>query len=298
MDRKEIERLEQMMDEVSTPDTEESSESEAFSADDDIADPKYSSENELTQNSSDDSVSEDIDRDETVSQNDGAPTGHVTENDELSGDEWQDDISDFSFDSSKSGIRFKFQTNSSIIQFLKNVVMNMILTSMDKYSEDLGKTVRSHRRHIRYSTIKPVTMQELKQFLALCILQGYYKFPSIRKMFSMDPLYYCPVFHYKMAGRRFEQLLRIFSCANGQVANPRDTLNKISPLLKKELETFRNAYYPMENLSLNESLSLFRGRLSLRQYIKNKKARYGMKFHSVCPTDGYVLNMQIHSKKN
>ncbi|KAG5894797.1 hypothetical protein JTB14_008288 [Gonioctena quinquepunctata] len=117
------------------PDTEESPESEAFSADD-IADPNYMSENGFTQNSSDDSVSEDNDRDDTVSQNDDAPTGHVTGNDELSDDEWQDDISDFSFDSSKSGIQFKFQTNLSVIQcFKKNWdegVMNIILTSMNK----------------------------------------------------------------------------------------------------------------------------------------------------------------------
>ncbi|KAG5881979.1 hypothetical protein JTB14_036562 [Gonioctena quinquepunctata] len=70
MDWKEIERLEQMMDEVST--------------DDGIADPNYMSESEFTQNSSDDSVSEDNDRDETVSQNDYAPTSHVTGNYELS----------------------------------------------------------------------------------------------------------------------------------------------------------------------------------------------------------------------
>ncbi|KAG5893061.1 hypothetical protein JTB14_014841 [Gonioctena quinquepunctata] len=93
MDRKEIERIEQMMHEVSTPDTEESCESEAFSADDDIADPNYMSENEFPKNSSDDSLLEDNDRDETVSQNDDAPTGHVTGNDELSDDERQDDIS-------------------------------------------------------------------------------------------------------------------------------------------------------------------------------------------------------------
>lgn len=29
---------------------------------------------------------------------------------------------------------------------------------------------------------------------------GYYKFPLITKMFSMDPLHNCPVFHYQMSG--------------------------------------------------------------------------------------------------
>lgn len=91
MDRKESRCLEQMKDEVTTPDTEESSESEPFSADDDIEDPNYLSENEFTQNSSDDSVSDDNDIDETVAQDDGPTTGHVTGNDVSSDDEWQDE---------------------------------------------------------------------------------------------------------------------------------------------------------------------------------------------------------------
>ena len=61
---------------------------------------------------------------------------------------------------------------------------------------------------------------------------------------------------------------------------------------------FRNAYFPEKNLSLDESLMLFRGRLSFRQYIKGKRARYGVKFYSVCTTDGYVLNLQIYAGKS
>ncbi|KAJ8933042.1 hypothetical protein NQ314_014282 [Rhamnusium bicolor] len=116
-------------------------------------------------------------------------------------------------------------------------------------------------------------------------------------MFSMDPLYYCPVFHYTMSGRRFEQLLRCFSCSYGQAVDPRDKLNKISPLLNRLLLNFRLTYYPSEGLSL-ESLLLFRGSLSFRQYIKGKRAGYGIKFYSLCTTDGYVLNLQIYSGKS
>ncbi|KAJ8930820.1 hypothetical protein NQ314_016352 [Rhamnusium bicolor] len=117
-------------------------------------------------------------------------------------------------------------------------------------------------------------------------------------MFSMDPLYYCPVFHYTMSGRRFEQLLRCFSCSSGQAVDPRDKLNKISPLLNILLINFRFTYYPSEDVSLDESLLLFRGRLSFRHYIKGKRARYGIKFYSLCTTDGYVLNLQIYSRKS
>lgn len=40
-----------------------------------------------------------------------------------------------------------------------------------------------------------------------------------------------------------------------------------------------------------------RGRLSFRQYIKSKKARYGIKFYILTIHDGYVLNFVIYQGK-
>lgn len=64
------------------------------------------------------------------------------------------------------------------------------------------------------------------------------------------------------------------------------------------LKTFNEAYSPGKHLSLDESLLLFRGRLSFRQYIKTKAARYGIKFYELTTSDGYVLNMNIYQGKD
>lgn len=114
----------------------------------------------------------------------------------------------------------------------------------------------------------------------------------------MDPVYYCPILHSTISGRRFEELLRCFSCAYNQEVDPKDKISKIRPLINTLVLNYRNASFPQENLSLDESLMLFRGRLSFRQYIKGKRARYGVKFYSLCTVDGYVLNLQIYSGKS
>lgn len=176
--------------------------------------------------------------------------------------------------------------------------MNMILTSMNNYATLLKTSNRPQKKFCRHTHIKPFSIDELKYFIALCVLQGQIKYPSIRKMFSMDPLYYAPIFHYKISGRRFEEMLRCFSCCYGQDIDPTDKLNKVTPLLNKLLMHFRNAYHPNEELSLDESLLLFRGRLQFRQYIKGKRARYGIKFYSLCTADGFVLNLQIYKGKS
>lgn len=43
---------------------------------------------------------------------------------------------------------------------------------------------------------------------------------------------------------------------------------------------------------------LFRGRLSFRQYIKTKKAKYGIKFYVLTTSDGYRLNFKMYQGKN
>nr|CAI5851626.1 unnamed protein product [Callosobruchus analis] len=58
---------------------------------------------------------------------------------------------------------------------------------------------------------------------------------------------------------------------------------------------FQNAYGPNKELSLDESLLHFRGRLLFRVYIKGKKDKYGIKFIELATSDGYVLNIVMYS---
>nr|CAI5821426.1 unnamed protein product [Callosobruchus analis] len=61
------------------------------------------------------------------------------------------------------------------------------------------------------------------------------------------------------------------------------------------ISQFQNAYGPNKELSLDESLLHFRGRLSFRVYIKGKKDKYGIKFIELATSDGYVLNIEMYS---
>ena len=54
-------------------------------------------------------------------------------------------------------------------------------------------------------------------------------------------------------------------------------------------------YTPHKELSLDESMMLWRGRLVFRKYIKNKRHKYGVKFFELCTDDGLVLKTQIYS---
>lgn len=117
-------------------------------------------------------------------------------------------------------------------------------------------------------------------------------------MFSDNPLYYHPIVRHIMSGRRFEQLLRCFSveyASDNPLVGP---MKKVYPVFDMLIQKFQSLYFPDENLSLDESLLLHRRRLKWRQYIKNKKAKYGIKFYELCSHDGYVLNIDMYKGKN
>jgi len=102
-----------------------------------------------------------------------------------------------------------------------------------------------------------------------------------------------------MSGRRFEQLLNCFGVEySGLEVCDDGPMRKINPVYTLLIQNFQKAIYPDINLSLDESLLLYRGRLGFRQYIKGKKAKYGIKFYELCTPDGYVLNIDMYKGKN
>ena len=52
---------------------------------------------------------------------------------------------------------------------------------------------------------------------------------------------------------------------------------------------------PSENLSLDNSMVLWRGRLIFRHYINNKKHKYGLKFYELRELRGLILRSFICS---
>ena len=72
-------------------------------------------------------------------------------------------------------------------------------------------------------------------------------------------------------------------------------LAKIRLLTNHLNQIMEELYVPDKNLSLNESMMLWRGRLLFRQYIKNKRHKYGIKYSELCTSDGLILRASIYS---
>ena len=78
----------------------------------------------------------------------------------------------------------------------------------------------------------------------------------------------------------------------------RDKRWKIKPFLNDLLPRFTAVYAPSQNLSLDETLIKFKGRVQFRQFLPLKRSRFGLKgFVIADASTGYVLNTSIYTGK-
>ena len=59
-------------------------------------------------------------------------------------------------------------------------------------------------------------------------------------------------------------------------------------------QKFNSVYYPPKNLTVDESLVLYKGRLLFKQYIRTKRSRYGIKMFELATADGILLDFMIY----
>ena len=142
----------------------------------------------------------------------------------------------------------------------------------------------------------------MKQFIARYLLTGIIRKLEVNQYWSTSPLLKTPFFNNVMPCNRFQLLLEFFHFKDNSNYNPqdanRDRLFKIRPVLDYLMDNFKNEYTPDKHIAIDEELLLWKGRLGFKQYIPNKRARFGIKTFSVCEVSGYLWNSFVYVGKN
>ena len=132
-------------------------------------------------------------------------------------------------------------------------------------------------------------------FRAIFMLMAHMKKFKSKDYWSTDPLIATPVFGDIMSRDRFLLLLKFLQFNDNRYQPEGDRSYKIKPVLQGLKQKFRRVFVPYQNLCIDESLILHKGRLSFKQYIPSKRSRFGIKLFSWhdCRT-GYVLDFVIY----
>ncbi|KAB0803767.1 hypothetical protein PPYR_00737 [Photinus pyralis] len=137
----------------------------------------------------------------------------------------------------------------------------------------------------------------MMRFLGLLGWMGLVKLPPLRDYWRIDALYNIPLARSVMPRNRFELILKFIHFSDNQLAPPDDRLLKIRNVMNKFIHNYKIAYTPGQRVCIDESLIPWRGRLMFRQYIPNKRHRYGIKVFKLCSDRGYTWNLMVYCGK-
>ena len=136
----------------------------------------------------------------------------------------------------------------------------------------------------------PVTKSELYRFLAVTTQNGIDKKPSVRNYWSTHPPDYTSWYHELFQRERFEAIFHtMMSCCGDADAVSKE---KVEPFVNSLLTNFQTAFYPFQNLSLDEMVIGWSGRWRYKQYNASKPKKYHIKVFGLCDsTTSYVVNL-------
>ncbi|XP_005110938.1 piggyBac transposable element-derived protein 4 [Aplysia californica] len=113
--------------------------------------------------------------------------------------------------------------------------------------------------------------------------------PSVSNYWSTEEIMYNAFYHIMFRRERFESIYHtMLHCSDPDSENK----HKIELLIDAVMEASREAFYPFQNLSIDEMVVGFTGRWKFKQYNPSKPKKYHIKtFGLVDSTKGFVLRV-------
>ncbi|XP_025425482.1 piggyBac transposable element-derived protein 4-like [Sipha flava] len=179
--------------------------------------------------------------------------------------------------------------------FFDEEIINLLVVETNKYANDkLSEPGLS--RNARLRKWKDVDKTEIKKLFGIIMWMGLVKMPCISNYWSTNKLYNSYISSY-MSRNRFELLLSMLHVSDNSKARPDDRLYKIQPLIDLLVHKYNSALIPEQNVCIDESIVPFKGRLKFRQFISNKRHRYGIKIFKLCTRDFYTSQYKVYAGK-
>lgn len=149
----------------------------------------------------------------------------------------------------------------------------------------------------------PVTRDEMEAFVGILVLMGIVKLPRFRMYWMEDSLLHQEGVTSVMPHDRLLQIWRYFHLADNSVAPARDTpgfdkLYRVREFLNIVSHNISTEYKLSRDISIDETMVPHKGRLSFKQYIKNKPTQWGIKLWVLSEArTGYVYRFQVYLGK-
>lgn len=206
----------------------------------------------------------------------------------------------FNFIDAESGVKSdQFDDNSKevdyFISLLTPEIVEFIVQETNRYAgQKLQTDTLTPSSYLR--KWKDTDISEMYVFFALMMLNSCNRKRDMKLQWSTDPLLHTPVFSRTMPRDRFFSILSMLHFSNNEQNQGTDRLYKVHEVLKRIKRSFSIMFQPFQDLVIDESMVLFKGRLIFKQYIRTKRHRFGIKLFVLCDCEtGYVLDYIVYT---
>lgn len=159
--------------------------------------------------------------------------------------------------------------------------------------ENMAKFTNIYAKQNNFIKYVDTTPSEMKVFVGIHLKIGCLKHTRIRLYWTYENR--VNIIADNMSRNRFFQLRSCFHVMNNDdiPVNNVDKFIKVRPLYNSFLNRCKEL--PVEtNLAVDEQMVKFKGKLSVKQYMKGKPCPWGIKIFLLCSYNGMVYNMILY----
>ena len=151
------------------------------------------------------------------------------------------------------------------------------------------------RRRSIFRNWRDITLTEIRAFVGVILQMGLVQLSDIKDYWATHFTLNLPFFRSVFSRDRFLQIFWMIHVGDAASTNKR---SKIQPFLDLLVPLFQRHLTPSRQLSIDESMIAFRGRVGFRQYIRGKPQPWGIKAYVLSESStGYMYNLIIYYGK-
>ena len=163
--------------------------------------------------------------------------------------------------SENAGLKIDIPENDNPLFYFKLLVSGELLGGIVQRSNEYVRRVIDSSRPLRRKSVlnkwKEVTLSEMKRFYGIVFHIGLAGMPSYRAYWSKSRLFKNDMFSSVMSRERFQSIMRFLHFGD-EPQQPDDRLAKVRFLINQLNNTMPEIYTPHKELSLAESMMLWR----------------------------------------
>ena len=142
------------------------------------------------------------------------------------------------------------------------------------------------------------TPDEIKKLITILIYFGLVRVGSLDKYWTTKTLYHGLWARSILSRDRYKALMALLHVVDPWTEDPRSKLRKVESFVNDFKSKCSDFYQPTQNLAIYERMVKSRHRSGIRQYIKDKPTKFGIKLWVLgCSSNGYTIDFNVYIGK-